>query len=444
MVSSSVTSWSHFSLVVSRQSTKSKLSGSTCENAFRNRRNGAGPTTRSGSTASSPTPSASIARRRSIRIVGKPTWWSAWMCEIHAHRKSRTFARAVSAPYRRQSWPNDPSPQSTMRPPRVFWSKNKPETLRYFAGMDEPVPRKTSSTSPGLSARSAEGTSSDRYASLFSVRLRATASKTSRSSRTLRATSARGIALMSSPAASSGTSVNRLKLHPGCVNTSCVLNVVLNVVLDASKGDASRDSSLALASLAAASASARACASATARSALRGSGKTSASIACSRALTAAAERNTHAPPVASEWTIRWRGRSNGFVPSPTARNAPHVSIQRAYAALVATAAGARCTTTARRPSPSPAAPHTSPNRLPASEVGSASASRCSSVGTSTTAKRNPARRRATTSSDRIVRPSGKTTSSPRTSAPRTAPRGTPSASALLASNLPGIAASRPW
>ena len=46
---------------------------------------------------------------------------------------------------------------------------------------------------------------------------------------------------------------------------------------------------------------------------MRGSGKTLASTACRRALTAAAERNTHAEPVASEWTIRWRGRSTGAV-----------------------------------------------------------------------------------------------------------------------------------
>mmetsp|Transcript_10094 Transcript_10094/g.42454 ORF Transcript_10094/g.42454 Transcript_10094/m.42454 type:complete len:238 (+) Transcript_10094:1678-2391(+) len=229
-----------------------------------------------------------------MRIVGRPTWWSAWMCEIHAQRRFRTFSRAASGPYKRQSCPKDPSPQSIKTPPLLFESRNKPETLRYFAGMEEPVPRKTSSTSPGFKARRHAGTSPVSVFCSFSGsrgRNRATAEFTSRSSRTFRATSARGTGLVSSPAASRGTSVNRLKLHPGCVNGDFEVS----------------------ASLAAASANARACASALADAALRGSGKTLASTACRRALTAAAERNTHAEPVASEWTIRWRGWSNAGV-----------------------------------------------------------------------------------------------------------------------------------
>ena len=44
-----------------------------------------------------------IASRRSTKMVGNPTWWSACMCEIHTSRSLRSRVLAPARPYKRQS-----------------------------------------------------------------------------------------------------------------------------------------------------------------------------------------------------------------------------------------------------------------------------------------------------------------------------------------------------
>ena len=352
-------------------------------------------------------------------------------------------------------------------------SRKIPETLRYFAGMDEPVPRNASSKSPGfrddnkLGNALAEVPTEVLTVSLGKVltvslgKVRTTASRLGKvlavlaasppdagappvravtpndvesSSLTRDATRGVGIELQSKPALSNGTRVNLSRLLPGSVTGACRVFSPTPVAFLSSLSLACVSTAWALVRIAFCVFSSRSVL-------FLGSGNINSSIECSRALIAAAARKTGTAPVAMEYTIRCLG----FVarPSVSEINAGHVSIHSVYSVELATSPGARCTTTARSPV-SVFQISFAPSRcLYALELGSETAARCAAVGRSITKNRNPHRGGATTSIDFIILPSGNVTSSPRTNCPLAAPRGTPSESAFAASNFPGMPASWP-
>ena len=205
------------------------------------------------------------------------------------------------------------------------------------------------------------------------------------------------------------------------------------------------DSSLALASLAAASASSRA--------RLRvgdgalGVARLRKDVGVHRVQPRVDGRrwtNTHARRRSPPMDHQVARPSNGFVPSPTARNAPHVSIQRAYAALVATAAVA-----AHDHGETPFAfpdDRRTPRRRRASS-GRVVPPRSGVPSAHRRPRSGAAPPRVDAAVGRIVRPSGKTTSSPRTSAPRRRPArerpARPPCSRQLAGRSPPPGAARP-